>query len=464
MRVIKTICICWLFVGSVANAAEHHYRLSLDETLDHISIEARLAPGFSVLTARNGDTEKLASLTDCNGERVRTRRSSIRLTTDQSCVRYEYPLRVRGRQQRVKLAADVLITSPSEWLWIPTLEEGDRVLIELDTPETLHVSTPWQTIDSGAFVLHPSPQSSRSNVILGNFRERTIPLPQAELRVALLDGLTKPLNEDKILSWLDAAAQDVAGVYGRFPNPSLQVIVIPSGPGRRGGSGSPVPFGHVIRDGGEAVRFFVNADKSLDDYLGDWTATHEFAHLLLPYIESSQKWISEGFASYYQNVLLARRGVYSEEDAWRRLNRSFNRANEIDDPPSPNDTGDHPFWEVRMLVYWSGAAIALLADVELREMSHGKESLDTVLGRLQSCCLPSQRQWGGREFFFKLDELSKTKVFSRLYEEHADSSGMPDLAELCRRLGIKPVGDRVQLLDNAPLVDIRRSIMGQKGS
>ena len=104
-------------------------------------------------------------------------------------------------------------------------------------------------------------------------------------------------------------------------------IVMASGPGRRGGGGSAVPFGHVIRDGGEAVRFFVNDDKPLDKYLGDWTATHEFAHLLLPYIESKQKWISEGFASYYQNVLLARRGVYSEEEArvwmdetgWRAL-------------------------------------------------------------------------------------------------------------------------------------------------
>ena len=117
-----------------------------------------------------------------------------------------------------------------------------------------------------------------------------------------------------------------------------------------------------------------------------------------------------------------------------------------------------------MLVYWSGAAVALLADVELREMSDGKESLDTVLGRLQSCCLPSHRQWRGQEFFSKLDELSAYKVFSRLYDEHADSRGLPDLTEICRKLGIKPVGDKVELLDSAPLVHIRHNIMKQKGS
>ena len=116
-----------------------------------------------------------------------------------------------------------------------------------------------------------------------------------------------------------------------------------------------------------------------------------------------------------------------------------------------------------MLVYWSGAAIALLADAELRKLTDGKESLDTVLGRLQGCCLPSHREWGGRELFLKLDELSDHKVFVRLYEEHANSRGMPDLTELYRELGIKPMGDKVELSSRAPGAHIRRSIMKQKG-
>ena len=112
-----------------------------------------------------------------------------------------------------------------------------------------------------------------------------------------------------------------------------------------------------------------------------------------------------------------------------------------------------------MLVYWSGAAIALLADTELREMSDGKVSLDTVLGRLQACCLPSHREWRGKAFFSKLDELSDYKIFTRLYEEHANSRGMPDLTTLYRDLGIVPKGDKVTLLDRARLVHIRRNIM-----
>ena len=48
----------------------------------------------------------------------------------------------------------------------------------------------------------------------------------------------------------------------------------------------------------------VDASASSRDLRTDWTASHEFAHLLLPYV--SDKWVSEGVASYYQNVLQAR--------------------------------------------------------------------------------------------------------------------------------------------------------------
>ena len=210
-----------------------------------------------------------------------------------------------------------------------------------------------------------------------------------------------------------------------------------------------MPFGYVIRDGGETVRFFVDPGSTLQEFLGDWTATHEFSHLLLPYVRSREKWISEGFASYYQNVLLARRGVYSEQEAWQRLHRSFRQAGEIVDPPTLRELDSRPFWEVRMLIYWGGAALALLADAELRS-GEGGLSLDEVLGRLRACCLPSERAWDGRELFARLDDLSGRDVFLSLYARHMVERGMPDLEGLYADLGIAVDGSRVSLVDSAP--------------
>lgn len=112
-----------------------------------------------------------------------------------------------------------------------------------------------------------------------------------------------------------------------------------------------------------------------------------------------------------------------------------------------------------MLIYWSGAAIALMADTRLRTLSGGSESLDTVLARLQECCLPSKRTWQGAEFFNKLDELSPYPIFAELYKKYAYRRGMPDMVEIYDELGIEPGADGVVLASRAKLVEVRRAIM-----
>ena len=59
----------------------------------------------------------------------------------------------------------------------------------------------------------------------------------------------------------------------------------------------PVPFGRVIRDGGETIELFVNPDQPMSSFYEDWTATHELSHMLLPYVARRDAWLSEGFAS-----------------------------------------------------------------------------------------------------------------------------------------------------------------------
>ena len=94
----------------------------------------------------------------------------------------------------------------------------------------------------------------------------------------------------------------------------------------------------------------------------------------------------------------------------------------------------------------------------MRERSAGRESLDDVLDRLQSCCLPAARRWSGPQLFEKLDTLAGRSVFMPLYRRYADTEGFPDTAALFGRLGIDVEDGRVVLRDDAELVDIRRAI------
>ena len=111
-----------------------------------------------------------------------------------------------------------------------------------------------------------------------------------------------------------------------------------------------------------------------------------------------------------------------------------------------------------MKVYWSGAALALMADVALRERSGGEETLDKVLQRFQACCLPSPDVWTGPEFFSRLDSLIDEPVFMPLYRRYADTAGFPDTSEVFERLGLRVSDDEVSIRRKAELADIRSAI------
>jgi hypothetical protein len=294
-------------------------------------------------------------------------------------------------------------------------------------------------------------------VVFGGFDYREIEVPGAKLRVALLHGADE-MDNDSIVRWIKATATDVSLAYGRFPNPSPQVVVIPVGNGRSNRR-SAVPFGRVIRDGGETVELQVDQTQSLEALLGDWTATHEFSHLMLPYVDRKHRWISEGFAQYYQNVLLTRSGAYDDLYAWQKIYDGYGRGRRSRPELSPNEATAGGVRSALMKVYWSGAAIALLADVQLRERSGGKDSLDAVLGRFQTCCLPSDRVWAGPELFAQFDELASSPVFTPLYRRYADTAGFPDTSAVFERLGLAVADGKVHIRANAELQTIRESIL-----
>jgi hypothetical protein len=254
--------------------------------------------------------------------------------------------------------------------------------------------------------------------------ETRISAPGATVIVQFADRVDDAVSRD-LIDWIDHVADQVSMPYGRFPIAAPRVLIIPTKKSPWSGD-SPVPFGRVTRRGGETIELYVDVDRPIADMYADWTATHEFSHLLLPKISWRQKWISEGFASYYQNVLMARAGQYTQEQAIRKLSEGFDRGRGSRPELSINQAAEAGVREARYKIYWSGAAIALLADLRLRGRSGGQESLDTVLGRFQECCLPSKKYWSGVQFFTKLDSLIDEPVFMPLYREHANAPGFPD--------------------------------------
>ena len=451
------------FTCSAQASVVHEYTVTVAEDLETLWVEARFAHPVSDMRARaNGADEYLGNARDCaSGETLSVRGRRLALPSDGvDCVRYEVDLgRAAAAERRnANLAPDNVIVSPTVWLWHPPLSSRARVRVSFDLPPDSKVSVPWRPVDGRdqTYEVMPSPRNARAPAAFGHFIESRRELPGSTLRIALLRP-DRRMDSDAILDWVRETAHDVSLAYGRFPNPSPQVVVVPVG---RSGwqSDSPVPFGRVLRDGGESVELFINERSPIDDFYDDWTATHEFSHLMLPYLRSSHRWISEGFAQYYQNVLMARAGRYDAQRAWQKLYEGFERGRRSRPELSPNEAARQGVGAATMKIYWSGAIIALMADVELRQRSGGRESLDSVLDELQRCCLPSARGWRGTELFEKLDSFLDEPVFMPLYRRYANQRGFPDIRPVFERLGLDIERGRIVFRDDAELSAVRREI------
>jgi predicted metalloprotease with PDZ domain len=229
-----------------------------------------------------------------------------------------------------------------------------------------------------------------------------------------------------------------------------------------GKQNEPVPWAHVIRGGGVAAEFFVDETRSLEEFRGDWTATHELSHMLLPMVSSRDRWLSEGLASYYQNVLRGRDGRLEEAAAWQKLHAGFERGKRATKGGSLA-RATRSGWGAIMRVYWSGAAIFLKADTQLRILSEGKQSLDTVLAAFHNCCQDSSRNWRARELFAEFDRISGFRVFAELYDLHVPDDEFPDMTETYAKLGLVPGKRNVELDSSAPWSQVRRDIMRGSG-
>lgn len=442
-------------------AAQHVFTVDVDAGLSRLEITLEADRPVTRFTARSSRASRyIDAIRGCDGERLTLRGRSIESRDRRiDCIRYSVDLRAAASSDRRNATLDRgnLLVSPSLWLWQPDNRDGTDTVVRFALPDDVAVSAPWEALGGDRYRIRPSPRSASAAVAFGAFYSTERDIPGATLRIAVM----KPRGERvplALLDWVVDAASNVALSYGRFPNPEPHVIVVPVG-GSRWGSSSPVPFGRVIRDGGEAVELFVNQNAALDRFYDDWTATHEFSHFMLPYVSWRQRWVSEGFAQYYQNVLLARAGQYDTQRAWQKLYEGFERGRRARPELSPNEAAEQRPRGATMKIYWAGAALAFEADVELRRRSGGTRSLDTVLGEFADCCLPSAQTWSGERLFRALDDIAGDAVFMPLYARYADADGFPDYASVMTSLGLEVRGGRVVETDAAGFSDIRDEIM-----
>jgi len=391
--------------------------------------------------------------------------NSIKLSNIQKGDCFEYQAKLKSvikRRLKSVDTRDQILTNPNDWLWYPkTFSEDDTIIIEFNHESGISISAPWKLISRSETItryeIKKRPYEWDAIVAIGAFTVNDIKFGDALIRAAILKGRNN-IDKSKINLWINQNIKALTTVYDEFPVASLQLLIVPLGKG-----GEPVPWGEVMRGGGDAVHLFIDDTQTTKQFLDDWVFSHELSHLLHPRITKDGKWLYEGLASYYQNVMRSRQGLLTSKIAWQKLHAGFERGIKNTNKTRNSKTlaeASQTMMQDRsfMRIYWSGAAMSLIADVKLRRLSNNKKSLDSVLKLFKECCLSEAKWWTAYELMKKYDELSETTVFSELYNNNVYSKKFPNLNDVYQQLGLIKKYQYLEFLQNAPS-SIRQEIM-----
>jgi hypothetical protein len=458
------VALAALGVANRVDASE--YLVRHDESNSALYVRACFdaGRGFSLSAASRDASDFLIFARYGDDRRVSLSRNRMYIPASESrrCVRYGVDLGAIVAKENMRSGYainDTLLSWSGTWLWRPRGSlEGDELVFN-HAPH-IGISAPWPLIErqqeQTRYRLDATPSDWSNLIAIGPFEPLTLKTEGGELRAAIISPGSQA-QQRKLIRWLQATVNAVTQIYGAMPLDSPQILVAPI----RRGSG-PVPWAQVQRGGGSAVHLFVNPELDLETFIKDWTASHEFSHLFHPFMGSDGRWLAEGLASYYQNVSRARAGQLDPQQAWKKLNAGFGRGRK----DAGQVTLSHANRNIRegryMQVYWTGAAIALIADVELRQRSDGQQSLDTVLAEFAACYLPASRLWRVDETLKALDRIAQSDVFMRLYHRYVDNRRFPDLDRTYQALGISESRGRLSFSDaDGDALELRTELMGQ---
>lgn len=148
-----------------------------------------------------------------------------------------------------------------------------------------------------------------------------------------------------------------------------------------------------------------------------------FSHLYLPLLPYSGFWLSEGFASYMQNVIMRDNGVISQAQFVQRLNAGFERARlQTKTKQQPLNELSNDMWKQRaqQRVYWTGAAFFVEADLALQKQG---QNVASIIKQYQACCRTARSS--AKTFIKELDKLSRSSVFTTLYAKYNTRTDFP---------------------------------------
>jgi hypothetical protein len=266
----------------------------------------------------------------------------------------------------------------------------------------------------------------------------------ATIELVFLDGALS-VSRAELTAWIDERARVISAFWRGFPSARTMLAVVPR-PGVRG-----IPFGRVMAGGGVSVALLIGDQADRAALANDWVLIHEFVHIGSPFLVNGA-WLMEGLATYLEPVIRARAGLRAAAETWREFHLKMPRGAAAIAGSGVAGSGFRG-------LYWGGAVLALLADMEIRKASAGARGLEDCLRDTLMRFGNAARVIDVADMIAACDQLLGDRVLGRLVERYAYAANAVDLEGLWRDLGVR-VEDSTVVLDNAaPLAWVRDAII-----
>jgi len=321
-----------------------------------------------------------------------------------------------------------------------------------ELPDGVRASLPWQR-DADGYLLDATAFEFVGYAVFGTFESERVPAAGVTIDAVMLGPLGAATRQ-AIVPWLNRVATSAARMGGKFPAARAQMLLqtVPGGGGVR--------FGMTGRGGGPSIVLMLGSESTERELIESWEPVHETIHLRTPYLQRADRWLTEGIATYYQEVLRARDGVITPERAWQRLASGFGRGrNNGTGRTLRAEAADMFTTAAYARVYWFGAALLMLADIELRAATHNATSLDSALLQLEACCSHDAQAWTADQMIARIDEFAGQPVLRAVVDRHLDAPAFPDTEAALVSVGVKFVGETLTFDRSAPQAAVGDAIM-----
>jgi hypothetical protein len=254
------------------------------------------------------------------------------------------------------------------------------------------------------------------------------------------------LTTAELTVWITTAANAVTAYFGRFPVDHYRIAIEPVAGEAGVGNGTTWSFG------GAHTRMRVGEHTTVAQLTHDWVMTHEMVHTGFPDQPDAHHWIEEGTATYIEPLARSWVGNYEPAQVWADLVDGLPKG-----LPQRGDHGlDHtPTWG---RTYWGGALFCLLADVEIRERTHGQRGLVDAMRGILAAGGNDQVEWSIEKTFAIGDKAIGVPVLEELYKRLKDAPVTPDLDAMWKALGVAIKDGKGVLDDQAAKAAIRKAI------